>query len=195
MKFNKIKQLPQAHMACMWLSWDKYSHWTAKLGLFHLMLISYPILPSFVVHQQRSKQGNQNIDNLLGTESALWKTVQKGREHMAIASLFGCTNGGFWLLFRDWESSLSRPHFLGYLSWWVHSLKIGKWLLTHGLGSSVLLPLVSIFLWPCELPCIMFCNELSNDSLYIYAPEYKDIDKGQTVFTLEDRRAKSGHLK
>lgn len=143
---NEMKQLPQDHRACTWPSWEKYSHWTAKLGFFHLMLINCPILPSPMVHKQRAKQGNQNIDNLLGTALALWKTVQKGREHMAIGSLFQLHQ---WkLLTTLWEpgKSTQRVHFLGYLLRYIHlpkTLGTGPWVLAWATQCSCLLTVFS----------------------------------------------------
>lgn len=134
-----------------------------------------------MVYKQRAKQGNQNIDNLLGTVAAVKDSPKRKRAYGHSQSLPAAPMD-------------AADYSLG--TWQVHSEDLFSRLLVKPrtssknhrnhprgprLSYSVPLPLDSIFLWPCELPCIMSHSELSNDSM----PEYEDIAKEQTVFTLE----------
>lgn len=179
--FSDMKQLLQAHMACTWPSWDKYSHWTAKLGFFHLMLISCPILPSPMVHKQRAKQGNQNIDNLLSLTSAVKDSPKRKRAYGHSQSLPAAPMEASDYSLGTWQVHSEDLFSRLLVKLHTSSKNHRNWSLSPGLSYSALLPLDSIFLWPCELPCIMFHSELSNDSM----PESEDVAKEQTAFTLE----------
>lgn len=114
-----------------------------------------------MVYKQRAKQGNQNIDNLLCTVAAVKDSPKRKRAYGHSQSLPAAPME-------------AADYSLG--TWQVHSEDLFSRLLVKlrtssknhrncprgpRLSYSVPLPLDSIFLWPCELPCIMFHSELS----------------------------------